>query len=188
MTANSDIFTTIVDSSFYVDLVRDGKTLKLKCRELPFMTLLKILTNVVSAGQQEILAARRQLFEDIVQAGVTGVSPEQVRELATPLVMAVVHQMPSLVEDTLLDIVLDSSPENLKYLTLEDMAAIFNAVCYRIDYQLLADKIRPVFSHAAKTMQKVFEDQAENMKKADDAKKKVKSGPRKSSPQKPSQE
>jgi len=186
MSTNSDIFTVMADSSFYVELKRGDKVLKLKCRELPFMTLLKILTNVVSAGQQEIQAARRQLFEDVVQAGITSVSPEQVREMAMPLVMAVAHQMGSLVESVLLDVVFDSSPEDVKYFTLEDIAAIANAVYYRIDQQLLADKIRPVFSNAAETMQRVFQDQAERIQVEENAKKKRVR--RKSSPQKQSQE
>ena len=186
MSSNADVFTAMADSSFYIELKRGSKKMKLQCRELPFMTLLKILTSVVNAGQQEILAARRQLFEDIVQAGVTGVSPEQVKEMAMPLVLAVVHQMPTMIEEVLLDVIFDSSPDDLRYLTLEDTVTVAKEVFEKIDQQLLADKIRPVFSQAAETMKKVFEDQTEKMKKEEDAKKKR--VPPKSSPQKPSPE
>lgn len=186
MSVNADVFSALSDSSFYVELTRDGKTLSLKCRELPFTTLLRILTGIVTAGQKELIAARRQLFEDIVNAGVTGVSPEQVREMAMPLILATVQEMPSLTQDLLLTTVFDSKPEDLQFLTLADIACIVNGIIDRIDFEMLADKTRPVFSHAAKTMQKVFEDQAKEMEKAESAKKK-RVRP-KSSPQKQSQE
>jgi len=186
MSDNASVFTALADSSFHVELERGGKKMSLKCRELPFMSILDALTCIVTAGQQELISARRQLFEDIVQAGVTGVSPEQVREMAMPLILATVHQTPSIVKDLLLSSVFDSTAENIKYFTLDDTVCILNALVERIDFTKLSEKIRPVFSHAAKTMQKVFEDEAEVLTKQEEAKKKI--APRKFSPQKPSQE
>ena len=146
MGSNKDIFTRLLDSTYTVPITRGADTYDLTIRELPFSTFMFIVTEFTTSARKEIQVMRRDIMEQIGAVGhIVGADMNKLVDLATPLIMTAVFQLPEAVNRIIMDTVVDITPEQAKRLTPDDTLTIISALIERLDLKKVADKTTKIF-------------------------------------------
>jgi len=182
MSYNDDVFSVILASHIEVALPSFGKTVKLKCRRLPFTTFMKLLVEISQTLQNEVtlinktlgdefgrLVANMQHKDGAGNSVVTAAEVTALFRLALPLIVNVVAKVPSISEMLLKDIVLDATPEVLSALPVCDVTAIIADVFDTIDIDIIAEHVARVFTRAATIQEKAVSLRGKTLETKQDA-------------------
>ena len=183
---NDDVYSKLLDATYTVELEREGKSLILTCRELPFTTLMAVIGAVATSAQDELVRARRQLAQDISLTGVEGIKQEMVTQTMMPVLQAAILEIPAVTHRFLCDVVVGMTADRVQLFTVDDVAAVLNAVLARVDAEKIAKKMTAVFSQATRISDAVGKTQEKKINKQIDREKKkgktLKSSSQKESP------
>ena len=183
-TVNDDIYARLLDATFDVELDRQGTKMHLKCRDIPFSTLMSIVGQVATSAREELVRARRIIIDDVVAMGAVDINPNQLVDVLAPVIQAAILEVPSITTRFLQDVVVGMTTDKVNLFTVEDIASILDATLARMDIAKISKKVSSVFSHATKISELIVQTQATAAKKKfiEEKKKTQKSSSQKESP------
>lgn len=155
---NKNAFLKLADATYVVDLpISEGR---LKCRHVPFTTVMHILSELVTNTHAEVLNARKIIAEELLRVGDVGGFAEALKEggvgrfigVFGPLLAGVVTAVPELVERLLLDVIVDITLPVVRMLPVEDGLTVINAAFDEMDKALLAKQATQLFFGLSKTV------------------------------------
>lgn len=159
---NDNVFKSMMDATFSVNIDRDGKTLPLTCRRIPFTTLMAVIADVAVSARDEIARARRAFIDEIIIGGVNQtLSKDKVRETIMPIIMTALAQAPELAQRILVDVVIGCTADTVRLFTVEDTLAVLEEAIKREDVNKIAEKAQSVFSTATEMLDKAVSIQAD---------------------------
>lgn len=160
---NDDAFATLLDSVYEVKL--SDADVVLQCRNIPFVTVMHIITQVVSGAKSQFTVARDDVFKafqsvrEDVTAGNAEASWKEMISALLPVFSGVIAMTPDMTERVLTDVVVGSRREIVRAISTVDAMAIFEAAFGKMDLALLATQLDRAFfglKGAVDTMGKIM--------------------------------
>lgn len=152
--ANLNVFKTMVDDTYEVK-IRDGKY-TLQCRPLPYATLLDAVVKVALSTREEIIEARRVVIAELSSVGVDNITPDNLTNLVTPLLGALVTVMPNIISGIVKDVVVGITDEQLKMLSVVDLLCVINGTLATTPIDQIVEQARPVFLWGSEVVRKAI--------------------------------
>ena len=164
---NEDVFTALLSGEYDVALV-SSPDLKVRCRRMPFTTMMYLLSEIVGNVGHAIVQKRtllvQRLFDlvlnvnsengkDVAKSLSTPEGIATVFSLLEPFVNTLAGVAPNALERVLVDIIVGGKPETVRLLSAEDGLAILNEAFSRMDKTLIAKQVRDLFFGLRETAQ-----------------------------------
>lgn len=158
---NDEALERLLQNTFDVTLAETG--IALKCRDLPGITLSRILAALATSLRTAVVDARKQMAEAVIELAdsatkeMTASDMENLMATFAPLVYSAAAELPNLVEVTLLDVIVDAKRAHVAALSTKYSAQILQEVFSRLDVADLAEKVYAAFFGLRKVSELVAE-------------------------------
>jgi len=155
---NASVFEDLLGGEFNVRLVTQPDK-ELRCRRIPFLTVTRILSNLLRGTTSEYQRVQSQFLPNLlallpsVEQGLAGwkvilgdaVLYSKLTSLLSPLLTGIAIEVPDTLRDLLCDVVVDGTPELVDRIASEDALEILTVVASRMDTAVLARQVRELF-------------------------------------------
>lgn len=155
---NASVFEDLLGGEFNVRLITQPDK-ELRCRRIPFLTVTRMLSNLLRGTTAEYQKAQSQFLPSLVallpsvEQGLNGwktilgdpVLYSKLTSLLSPLLTILAVEVPDTLRDVLCDVVVDATPEITDRIASEDALEILIAAASRLDTAVLARQVHELF-------------------------------------------
>lgn len=145
MSINDNAFEAITRDTFNIELPeRTG--ISLVCRSIPFNTLMAVCSMLAKTTSNTVASSRKTWIQNLLNVPDEELEEAVKRNFTVdailPMLTDLVKEMPEAADRILLDVIVDATPEQMKYLSIGDVLAIIAAVIETIDTETWASRLR----------------------------------------------
>ena len=153
--SDNSVLDRLLDSSFNVDS-KSIPNLAIPCRDLPNLTLMRLIGDIVNATNNEYSAHKVEVLDAFAslaaKVGADGnVNGEDVKSsflIAVPILVKLIVMTPEWIKIVLKDVIVGAEEKHLNALSNIDAISIVDQVLVRIDVDIVSEKLARIFQKA----------------------------------------